>query len=199
MELHFPPTCMTEKHLLVSCTSFSPLDVPADKNLAVLVACVWIPRERVCVYAHCMTSLQTVLFGRLIGLCKKIGGATPILAPGLKFGKVFVDRFLKLTPLLGASFGDPTGRAVQILKEVQTTTRTLQMICSHTKVQQNAALFATIPGLKKAMEELVYRMKLIFNDNECGSVFSIGNLKNKEIASARQSKRPRDNDDQDEE
>ncbi|XP_053945249.1 Fanconi anemia group D2 protein homolog [Anastrepha ludens] len=75
---------------------------------------------------------------------------------------------------------DP-GRVSEFLKSLQTVTRFLHNICCHSKALQNTAIIGQIPALRETVETLVFRVKAIMTANKCSSVFSMGNLKNKDI------------------
>jgi len=61
------------------------------------------------------------------------------------------------------------------------STRVLQNVCSHSKASQDLRLTSQVPGLKRSMEQLVFRAKAMLAANNCASAFSIGTLKHKNI------------------
>ena len=46
---------------------------------------------------------------------------------------------------------------------------------------KNTAIISQIPFLRETVENYVFRIKALLTANKCASVFSMGNLKNKDL------------------
>ena len=96
-------------------------------------------------------------------------------------------------PLLDKLFKNYSGNCLGVLKDFQLSTRQLQHICSHSKLQKDVALANHVPILKKSLEAFVFRVKAMItvNWNEAGPTgakmshtFWVGNLKNRDLKGA---------------
>lgn len=72
------------------------------------------------------------------------------------------------------------------VKTLQLATRSLQHLCSHTKVLQSYTSTSTattkyIPLVKRALEKLVFMMKGILESNEMLDLYWMGNLKHRDL------------------
>ena len=90
-------------------------------------------------------------------------------------------------------FKTNSGECIALLKDLQVSTRQLQHICSHSKLQQDVALANHVPMMKKSLEAFVFRVKamLAVNWNVSGPTgakmshtFWVGNLKNRDLKGA---------------
>ncbi|XP_067618049.1 Fanconi anemia group D2 protein homolog isoform X2 [Eurosta solidaginis] len=72
-------------------------------------------------------------------------------------------------------------RVSEFLKNLQTVTRFLHNLCCHSKALRNTAIIGQIPALRETVETLVFRVKALMTANKCSSVFTMGNLKNKDL------------------
>uniref|UniRef100_A0A1I8P4T9 Fanconi anemia group D2 protein n=1 Tax=Stomoxys calcitrans TaxID=35570 RepID=A0A1I8P4T9_STOCA len=72
-------------------------------------------------------------------------------------------------------------RVCDLIKTMQTTTRYLHHLCCHSKAIKNTAIVSQIPFLRETVENYVFRIKALLTANKCASVFSMGNLKNKDL------------------
>uniref|UniRef100_A0A8C4HM63 FA complementation group D2 n=1 Tax=Dicentrarchus labrax TaxID=13489 RepID=A0A8C4HM63_DICLA len=132
----------------------------------------------------------------------KVFDSRPVLNVCLKYGRLFLESFLKLgMPLLDNSF--KKHKDVQsLLKTFQLSTRQLHHMCGHSKILQDTSLTNHVPALKKSLELFVYRVKAMLMLNNCQEAFWIGNLKNRnlkgeEILSQRSQESEEDDDDDD--
>lgn len=57
-----------------------------------------------------------------------------------------------------------------ILKIAQQSTRSLQHLCSHTKVNKDVTMTTHVPALKKCLEAFVFRVKVSQLFIQCVSV-----------------------------
>ncbi|XP_028302622.1 Fanconi anemia group D2 protein isoform X2 [Gouania willdenowi] len=136
----------------------------------------------------------------------KVFDSRPVLNACLKYGRLFLESFLKLgMPLLDYSFKRHKEDVQSLLKTFQLSTRQLHHMCGHSKIHQHTTLTNHVPALKKSLELFVYRVKAMLTLNNCGEAFWIGNLKNRnlkgeEILSQRsQGSEDDDDDDEDQE
>lgn len=105
-----------------------------------------------------------------------------ILTTCLKQGRTVVELFYKSAmPLLDKQFKNFPTESQELLKSLQTTTRTLQNVCNHAKTSRDTSLAVHIPPVKKIQELLLYRVKAMLAANGCASAFWMGNLKNKNL------------------
>ncbi|XP_004536027.1 Fanconi anemia group D2 protein [Ceratitis capitata] len=89
----------------------------------------------------------------------------------LQHGLRVVDQLLRNEP----------GRCSEFLKSLQTITRFLHTLCCHSKALRNTAIIGQIPALRETVETLVFRVKAVMAANKCSAVFTMGNLKNKDL------------------
>jgi fanconi anemia group D2 protein len=50
-------------------------------------------------------------------------------------------------------------------------------MCGHTKVIKDVRLTASVPAIKKTMEQLLFQVKAMLDANNCLSAFSIGKVR----------------------
>uniref|UniRef100_A0A7N6BNM3 FA complementation group D2 n=1 Tax=Anabas testudineus TaxID=64144 RepID=A0A7N6BNM3_ANATE len=106
----------------------------------------------------------------------------PVLNVCLKYGRLFLESFLKLgMPLLDYSFKRHKMDVQSLLKTFQLSTRQLHHMCGHSKIHQDTSLTNHVPALKKSLELFVYRVKAMLILNNCQEAFWIGNLKNRNL------------------
>ncbi|XP_076003565.1 Fanconi anemia group D2 protein [Genypterus blacodes] len=112
----------------------------------------------------------------------KVFDARPVLNVCLKYGRFFLESFLKLgMPLLDYSFKKHKEDVQSLLKTFQLSTRQLHHMCGHSKIRQDTSLTNHVPALKKSLELFVYRVKAMLTLNNCQEAFWIGNLKNRNL------------------
>ncbi|XP_014088001.2 Fanconi anemia group D2 protein homolog [Bactrocera oleae] len=100
----------------------------------------------------------------------------------LKSAHVYLKLFLQHgLRVLDHLLRDDPARVSEFLKNLQTVTRFLHNLCCHSKALQNTAIIVLIPALRETVETLVFRVKALMTANKCSSVFTMGNLKNKDI------------------
>ncbi|XP_071406849.1 Fanconi anemia group D2 protein isoform X2 [Pithys albifrons albifrons] len=120
-------------------------------------------------------------FHMLINLVK-VFDSRPVLSICLKYGRLFVEAFLKLAmPLLDHSFKKHRDDVQSLLKTLQLSTRQLHHICGHSKIHQDIGLTNHVPLLKKSLEQFVYRVKAMLAFNQCQEAFWVGILKNRDL------------------
>ncbi|XP_054451289.1 Fanconi anemia group D2 protein isoform X2 [Pteronotus mesoamericanus] len=120
-------------------------------------------------------------FSILINLIK-VFDSRPVLHVCLKYGRLFVEVFLKqCMPLLDFSFRKHRGDVLSLLETFQLNTRLLHHLCGHSKIHQDMKLTKHVPLLKKSLELLVCRVKAMLIFNNCREAFWLGNLKNRDL------------------
>ncbi|XP_064012720.1 Fanconi anemia group D2 protein [Pogoniulus pusillus] len=120
-------------------------------------------------------------FHILINLVK-VFDSRPVLNVCLKYGRLFVEAFLKLAmPLLDYSFKKHRDDVQSLLKTLQLSTRQLHHMCGHSKIHQDIGLTNHVPLLKKSLEQFVYRVKAMLAFNQCQEAFWVGILKNRDL------------------
>ncbi|XP_072276360.1 Fanconi anemia group D2 protein-like [Pyxicephalus adspersus] len=126
-------------------------------------------------------SLAVRNFHILVNLIK-VFDTRPILSICLKYGRLFVETFLKLgMPLLDCSFKKHKDDVQNLLKILQLCTRQLHHMCGHSKIHRDSGLTTHVPLLKKTLEMFVYRVKAMLTFNNCQEAFWLGNLKNRDL------------------
>nr|XP_055029722.1 Fanconi anemia group D2 protein isoform X2 [Misgurnus anguillicaudatus] len=112
----------------------------------------------------------------------KVFDSRPVLTVCLKYGRLFLESFLKLgMPLLDYSFKKHKEDVQSLLKTFQLSTRQLHHMCGHSKIRQDTGLTNHVPALKKSLEQFVYRVKAMLALNHCQEAFWLGNLKNRDL------------------
>ncbi|XP_057562547.1 Fanconi anemia group D2 protein isoform X2 [Hippopotamus amphibius kiboko] len=120
-------------------------------------------------------------FSILINLIK-VFDSRPVLHVCLKYGRLFVEAFLKqCMPLLDFSFRKHREDVLSLLETFQLDTRLLHHLCGHSKIHQDTRLTKHVPLLKKTLELLVCRVKAMLILNNCREAFWLGNLKNRDL------------------
>uniref|UniRef100_A0A3Q3K5H2 FA complementation group D2 n=1 Tax=Monopterus albus TaxID=43700 RepID=A0A3Q3K5H2_MONAL len=109
----------------------------------------------------------------------KVFDSRPVLNVCLKYGRLFLESFLKLgMPLLDYSFKRHKEDVQSLLKTFQLSTRQLHHLCGHSK---DTSLTNHVPAIKKSLELFVYRVKAMLTLNNCQEAFWMGNLKNRNL------------------
>ncbi|KAK7079255.1 Fanconi anemia group D2 protein [Halocaridina rubra] len=105
-----------------------------------------------------------------------------LLGPSLKYSRCFLELFLRSAmPVLDSSLRMYNQEVMVLLKNMQSSTRLLQHVCTHSKVNQDTSLTRYVPPLKRCLETLVYRVKTMLVINKCSQAFWLGNLKNRDL------------------
>ncbi|XP_022601376.1 Fanconi anemia group D2 protein isoform X2 [Seriola dumerili] len=131
----------------------------------------------------------------------KVFDSRPVLNVCLKYGRLFLESFLKLgMPLLDYSFKRHKEDVQSLLKTFQLSTRQLHHMCGHSKIHQDTSLTNHVPALKKSLELFLYRVKAMLMLNNCQEAFWMGNLKNRNLKGEEiLSQRSQGSDDEEEE
>ncbi|CAO3664414.1 unnamed protein product [Umbelopsis ramanniana] len=109
-----------------------------------------------------------------------------LLSVILKSGRLFIEQMTKRTiSYLSSHFKTHRDAVINMLKQFQNGTRTLQIICSHVKIIQDIQLSSHVPSLKKALEIVIYQAKALLTDNNApANAFFLGALKHRDITGA---------------
>ncbi|XP_053355584.1 Fanconi anemia group D2 protein [Clarias gariepinus] len=131
----------------------------------------------------------------------KVFDSRPVLIVCLKYGRLFLECFLKLgMPLLDYSFKKHKEDVQSLLRTFQLSTRQLHHMCGHSKIRQDTSLTNHVPALKKHLEQFVYRVKAMLTLNQCQEAFWLGVLKNRDLKGEEiLSQRSQGSDEEDEE
>ncbi|KAJ2656256.1 Fanconi anemia group D2 protein [Coemansia sp. RSA 1200] len=108
-----------------------------------------------------------------------------ILLHALNGGHVLVDLFIKLlVPQLDKYFLMHRNDVLVVFGRVQKSTRILQNICNHSKVSKDMKLQAAVPRVKRSLEQLVFKVIAMMENNDCIGAINLGNLKHRDISGA---------------
>eukprot|EP01134_Creolimax_fragrantissima_P006799 CFRG6799T1 len=100
----------------------------------------------------------------------------------LKDGHALIEAFTRIAiPFFSDNFVALKDDVLEMLDDVQKTTRLFQVVCSHSKVTKDTTLTGRVPRIKKSMEILIYRVKAIMETHGCRNALYIGNLKHRDI------------------
>ncbi|KAJ8573017.1 hypothetical protein K7X08_009528 [Anisodus acutangulus] len=116
----------------------------------------------------------------LVNMCKTHDKVN-VRAIAVKFGGKFVDSFLKAFGFLQGQFELHREQIIQMVRELQTATRTIQTLCSEAKGMKQTAITSKIPITKRSMERFLFRVKELLHSTSSGCTFWMGNLKHKNL------------------
>ena len=85
------------------------------------------------------------------------------------FFQTLEERYLSL---LASEFPKKSETVVATLKSIQTCMRPLHLLCGNKKLSEDIS--ASIPPLKRTLELILFKVKMILKENNCLSAFSIG-------------------------
>ncbi|XP_020537844.1 Fanconi anemia group D2 protein homolog isoform X2 [Jatropha curcas] len=116
----------------------------------------------------------------LVNICRTHDKVN-VHAMAIKYGGKFVDSFLKVFDFLQAHFQTHNELVIQLVKELQKATRTIQTICSEAKGLKQVASTSKIPSTKRSIECFLFRVKALLHTTSNGCTFWMGNLKHKDL------------------
>ncbi|PON88034.1 Fanconi anaemia protein FANCD [Trema orientale] len=116
----------------------------------------------------------------LVTLCRTSDKMT-VHAMAVKYGGKFVDSFLKVFDFLQAQFEGHKECIIQMVKELQKATRTIQTLCSEAKGLKQTVITSKIPATKRSMERYLFHVKALLHTTSSGCTFWMGNLKHKDL------------------
>ncbi|KAK4402197.1 hypothetical protein Sango_0960400 [Sesamum angolense] len=70
---------------------------------------------------------------------------------------------------------------LQMIKELQKATRTIQTLCSEAKGSKQTAITRKIPATKRSLERFLFHVKALLYTTSSGCSFWMGNLKHKDL------------------
>ena len=117
-------------------------------------------------------------------------GNIKLLQGVIKESHVVLDSFLSCLALksiendaLLLEGSDNRDSVLLLLKTVQQSTRSLQIICNHLKYSNRTISVdpLAIPNLKKSLESVIFRVKEILTRSGCLGAFWMGNLKHRDL------------------
>ena len=83
--------------------------------------------------------------------------------------------------LIEKNFSKNKTDKVNMIRRLQKATRFLHRVCNEVKLSQNVGMSRHVPGVKKCLDELIYRVKAMCAANNAGQLFELGKLKNRNI------------------
>ncbi|XP_028098602.1 Fanconi anemia group D2 protein homolog isoform X4 [Camellia sinensis] len=116
----------------------------------------------------------------LINMCRTHDKIS-VHAMAVKYGGKFVDSFLKVFDFLQTQFQIHNELIIQLVKELQKATRTLQTVCSEAKGMKQTAVTSKIPATKRSLERFLFHVKALLYTTSSGCTFWMGNLKHKDL------------------
>ncbi|XP_031402622.1 Fanconi anemia group D2 protein homolog isoform X2 [Punica granatum] len=116
----------------------------------------------------------------LVNMCRTHDKVT-LHAMAVKYGGKFIESFLKVFDFLQAHFRVHNELVIQLVKELQKATRTLQTLCSEAKGLKQMAITSKVPATKRSLERFVFRVKALLLASASGCTFWMGNLKHKDL------------------
>ncbi|KAF4381676.1 hypothetical protein F8388_021304 [Cannabis sativa] len=109
----------------------------------------------------------------LVSLCRTSNKMT-VHAMAVKYGGKFVDSFLKVFDFLRAQFEGHKECIIQMVKELQKATRTIQTLCSEAKGLKQTVITSKIPATKRSMERYLFHVKALLYTTPSGCKFWMG-------------------------
>ncbi|XP_078437577.1 fanconi anemia group D2 protein isoform X2 [Wolffia australiana] len=117
----------------------------------------------------------------LVQLCKT-QNKVRVHALAVKYGAKFVDAFIKAFDFLEAHFLLHGDIIIQMVKDLQKATRTIQVLCSEAKRGAKQTMVSgRVPAAKRSLERFLFRVKAMLHNTSNGHSFWMGNLKHKDL------------------
>ncbi|XP_023735564.1 uncharacterized protein LOC111883471 [Lactuca sativa] len=116
----------------------------------------------------------------LINICRTHDKVN-VRTMAVKYGGKFVDSFLKVFEFLETHFQGHDQLIIQLFKDFQKGTRTIQTLCSEAKGLKQTGITSKIPATKRSLERLLFRVKALLHSSSSGCKFWMGNLKHKNL------------------
>ncbi|XP_043702238.1 Fanconi anemia group D2 protein homolog isoform X2 [Telopea speciosissima] len=117
----------------------------------------------------------------LVNVCRTHDKVT-VHAMAVKYGGKFVDSFLKVFDFLQTHFQAHNDTIIQLVKELQKATRTIQTLCSEAKGLKQTTITTKIPATKRSLERFLFQVKALLHNTSNGCSFWMGNLKHKDLS-----------------
>lgn len=116
----------------------------------------------------------------LVNMCRSHDKIS-VHALAVKYGGKFVESFLKVFEFLQTQIQMHNELIIQLVKELQKATRTLQTLCSEAKGLKQTAVTSKIPATKRSLERFLFHVKGLLHTTSSGCSFWMGNLKHKDL------------------
>lgn len=105
-----------------------------------------------------------------------------LFGPLMRCGRIFAEGFAaRMIPYLEHRLKTERQSCIGVIREFQRSTRVLQHLCSHAKLSKDATLTQVVPGLKRALERVIFRVKRMLEANSALGSFWVGNLKHRNL------------------
>ncbi|KAJ7964604.1 Fanconi anemia group D2 protein-like [Quillaja saponaria] len=117
----------------------------------------------------------------LVNMCRTHDKAA-VHGMAIKYGGRFVDCFLKAFDFLQANFQTHNQLIINLVKQLQMATRTIQTLCSEAKGMKRTNITSKIPSTKRSMERFLFHVKALLYTTPSGCTFWMGNLKHKDLS-----------------
>lgn len=125
------------------------------------------------------TSVQA--FDHLIKFVKHWERDSGVLHACIKFGNKVILSFIKIIPSLHRCFKTQQEEIKAVIKQLQASTRALQHMCAHAKVEKDQRVFKLVPLVKRNLETMLFKVKALTEAMGCLAAFSLGNLKHRNL------------------
>ncbi|XP_042440360.1 Fanconi anemia group D2 protein homolog isoform X1 [Zingiber officinale] len=117
----------------------------------------------------------------LVNMCK-VHDKVVVHAMAVKYGGKYMDRFLKVFDFLQDQFQAHNDIILELVKELQKGTRTIQTICSEAKGLKRTMVTSKVPATKRSMERFLFHVKALLHSTPSNCTFWMGNLKHKDLS-----------------
>ncbi|KAJ1727484.1 hypothetical protein LPJ61_004543, partial [Coemansia biformis] len=105
-----------------------------------------------------------------------------VLTLALRGGYSLVDQFTRtILPRLDSIFLMHRDEAIVVLGRMQKCTRILQNICNHSKASKDTRLQSAVPQTKRKLEQLIFQVYALMDNNDCIGAINMANLKHRDI------------------
>jgi Fanconi anemia group D2 protein len=120
-------------------------------------------------------------FNQLIRFSNNWDRDSGVLHACVKYGNKIVVSFTKVVPYLERSFKTQPEEIKAIVRGLQLSTRALQHICAHGKVEKDQRVFQLVPQVRRNLETMLFKVKALIENIGCLAAFSVGNLKHRNL------------------
>ncbi|KAJ2730847.1 Fanconi anemia group D2 protein, partial [Coemansia sp. BCRC 34962] len=167
-------------------STFATYYKAVSQALALIIKQAWLddmPGRDVIEFSHQIATSWLAL----TDITKSVEGSTlrTILLVALRSGSALVDQITKvILPRLDKYLLLYRDDIVEVLVRVQKSTRSLQVICNHSKVAKDTKLQSGVPQVKRKLEQFLFHVIAMMENNNCKGALSTGNLKHRDIRGA---------------
>ena len=134
-------------------------------------------------FEYMVRALQRIVSAlqKLMMITKGDNVKNSVLLTALREGGKFVAMFMKGERLIKRLFNENTESTLKIISILQKSTRQMQVMCVHGKLNKNASLSKEVPAIKRLLEKMIYMMKKLLEMNHTSSAFTVGSLKQRNL------------------